>query len=54
MNNAKIIRVIETKSTAGEGTKENPARLIIQYWDLKGRLLFTHDTLTDNRVISSR
>ena len=33
---AKVIAVIETKALRGSGTKEDPAREITQYWDLKG------------------
>lgn len=42
---AKIVKVIVTKSTIGNGTKEDPARFLYQYWDLKGHLLAYHDTL---------
>ncbi len=48
---AKVIKVIVTESAIGNGTKEDPARLIYQYWDLKGRLLAKHDTLKDEEVI---
>lgn len=42
---AKVIKVIQTKSLIGRGTKEDPARLIYQYWDSKGNLLAENDTL---------
>lgn len=48
-DNAKIIKVIQTKSLIGRGTKEDPARCIYQYWDFKGNLLASHDTL-DNVI----
>lgn len=47
---ARVIKVIVTESTIGNGTKENPVRLIYQYWDLKGNLLAMHDTLEDAEV----
>lgn len=48
-DNAKVIKVIQTSSLIGRGTKEDPARCIYQYWDLKGNLLASHDTL-DNVI----
>lgn len=48
-DNAKVIKVIKTKSLIGKGTQENPARYIYQYWDFKGNLLASHDTL-DNVI----
>lgn len=44
---ARVIKVIVTESTIGDGTKENPVRLIYQYWDLKGNLLAKNDTFKD-------
>lgn len=44
-DNAKIIKIIQTKSLIGRGTKEDPARFIYQYWDFKGNLLAENDTL---------
>lgn len=51
---AKVIKVIQTTSLIGRGTKEDPARHIYQYWDFKGNLLANHDTLSDNEVIFSQ
>lgn len=42
---AKVLKVIRTESIIGRGTKEDPVRLIYQYWDFKGRLLAQNDTL---------
>lgn len=42
-DNAKVIKVIKTESLRGEGTEEDPARLVIQYWDFKGNLLCESD-----------
>jgi len=44
---AKVIQVIRTESLIGIGTKEDPARLIYQYWDFKGNLLAKHDAWED-------
>ena len=44
MEYAKVIKVIVTKSTRGNGTSENPYRTVAQYWDLNGKFLFEKDT----------
>ena len=44
---AEVIQVIKTISLLGLGTKEDPVRYIYQYWDFKGNLLASHDTLED-------
>lgn len=44
-DNAKVIKVIQTKSLLGRGTKEDPVRFIYQYWDFKGNLLAEKDTM---------
>lgn len=46
-DNAKVIKVIQTKSLIGRGTQKDPARYIYQYWDFKGNLLASHDTLNN-------
>ena len=40
---AEIVEVIRTKSVIGEGTKENPVQIIIQYWDKNGRLICSQE-----------
>lgn len=42
---AKVMKVIRTESIIGSGIKEDPVRLIYQYWDFKGNLLAKNDTL---------
>lgn len=44
---AEVMQVIKTMSLFGLGTKEDPVRYIYQYWDFKGNLLASHDTLED-------
>ena len=39
MKSAKVIMVIETKSTRGSGTSADPYREIISYWDFEGNLI---------------
>ena len=38
-DNARVIRVIETKALVGRGTADDPASIITQYWSLDGKLL---------------
>ena len=45
---AEVIQVIKTTSLLGIGAKEDPVRYINQYWDFKGNLLASHDTLEDD------
>lgn len=42
---AEVIQVIKTQTIVGNGTADNPARWIIQYWSLAGELLATCDPL---------
>lgn len=50
---AEVMQVIKTKSLLGLGTEKDPVRYIHQYWDFKGNLLASHDTLDDNEVIEN-
>ena len=45
---AKVVKVIRTQSLIGRGTPEDPVRIIYQYWDFKGKLLASHDTLEES------
>lgn len=40
---AELIEVIHTIATRGDGTKENPIRLVHQYWSKDGELLAEKD-----------
>ena len=44
---AEVMQVIKTISILGRGNKEDPVRYIYQYWDFKGKLLASHDTLEE-------
>lgn len=44
---AKVIKVIVTESMIGRGIPEDPVRVIYQYWDFKGNLLASHNTLEE-------
>ncbi|MGX4686323.1 hypothetical protein JNUCC83_05405 [Vagococcus sp. JNUCC 83] len=39
----ELIEVIHTTATRGNGSNENPVRLVHQYWDKKGELLAEKD-----------
>ena len=44
---AKVVSVIQVEAKIGTGTKEDPVRKVIQYWDLDGNLLAERDLLND-------
>ena len=45
VQNAKIIEVIETMSLRGTGSKGDPVRPLMRYWDFKGKLLAEKDCI---------
>lgn len=45
VDSAKVICVIETKTARGAGTKEQPSRIITEYWDLNGKKLAENDPI---------
>lgn len=45
MNSAKVIQVIESHVKRGNGTEDNPSRIITLYWSLNGELLAVYDPL---------
>ena len=51
---AKVIQVIETKSTRGKGTDADPVRQVTQYWDFEGNLLFGDREITGKKQFSER
>lgn len=36
---AEVVQVIRTSSLIGDGTEENPAREIVEFWSLSGERL---------------
>lgn len=46
---ARVIRVIETKSMRGEGTENDLCRTVTQYWDFEGNLLAENDPCTKEK-----
>lgn len=39
MNSAKLIQVIQTGSSNGAGTTDDPHRIVTEYWSISGDLL---------------
>ncbi|RHH55490.1 hypothetical protein [Enterococcus casseliflavus] len=46
----KMMEVIHVVSFEGEGTKENPARLINEYYSKEGTLLATKDEWLEQEI----
>lgn len=44
---AQIVKVIKTKTSVGNGTKEDPVRTIVQYWGRDGELICTKDPVNE-------
>lgn len=43
MESAKIVQMIKTMSTRGNGTENDPYREVVQYWTLDGVLIAEED-----------
>lgn len=41
---ARIIEVIETQRSIGEGVSDNPHRIVYEYWTKDGELMWSRDT----------
>lgn len=39
----QIQQVIKTTTVEGKGTKEDPVRTVVRYWDKNGKLIAEHD-----------
>ncbi len=44
----KLIQAIEVIDIRGEGTNDDPIRVVFQYWSKKGVLLAEYDKHTDD------
>ena len=49
-DSAKVIQVIVTESLCGEGTDEDPCRMVLQYWDFEGNFLAENDPLKKDEL----
>ena len=43
---AEVTVVIKTTTLIGTGTENDPAREVVQYWTLDGKLLATNDPIS--------
>ena len=43
MQEIKVIQVIKAVVSRGAGTEADPARWVVQYWSLEGKLLWEDD-----------
>ena len=43
---AEVAVVIKTTTLIGTGTENDPAREVVQYWTLDGKLLATNDPIS--------
>jgi hypothetical protein len=43
IKSASVEQVIVVKTVKGSGTEKDPARMVVQYWDLDGNFLFELD-----------
>lgn len=48
---AKVIQLIEVKTTKGEGINGDPVRQVTQYYTFEGTLLFEYDPVNDISII---
>lgn len=46
-DSAKVIQVIETRSSRGRGTENDLSRQVVQYWSMEGELLAEKDPYTE-------
>ena len=51
---ARVVSVIQVEAKIGTGTKEDPVRKVIQYWDLDGNLLAEYDPRDDRLPLKVR
>lgn len=50
LDSAKVIQVIQTVTAKGNGTEQNPNRLVTEYWSLDGKRLAVNDPLYEADV----
>lgn len=49
VDSARVIQVIETQSLRGQGTEEDPCRLVKQYWIFDGKKLAERDCFEEEK-----
>lgn len=53
VDSAKVVQVIETVSSRGNGTYGDPCRCVIQYWSFDGCLLAEKDPKEESANVKS-
>lgn len=48
IESVKPVALIEVAARKGEGTKDSPSRIVIQYWDYNNKLIFELDPINAN------
>ena len=48
----KIVKLIRTETKEGKGTEEDPVRIIVRYWNKKGKLIFKDDPVKNQREVA--
>lgn len=51
VNEAKVVKVIEVKSLAGDGTKEHPNYEVTEYYSFDGELLARHNPIKPDKEL---
>ena len=50
MQKIKVIQVIKAVVSRGAGTEADPARWVVQYWSLEGKLLWEDDPVANEQL----
>lgn len=53
-DSARVIQVIETNALRGDGTQDDPCRIVKQYWDFDGILLAENDPVMKEKGDSGK
>ena len=50
ITSVRLVEVIRTETSVGKGTKEDPVRIEVQYWDKDGKLISGKSQLEDKKA----
>lgn len=53
-DSAKVIQVIRTTSARGDATKNQPSRIVTEFWSLDGKKLAESDPLVDGKQVDEQ
>lgn len=51
---AEVVQVIRIRTKRGTGLKNDPVRIVVQYWDLEGRFLTEDDPFCPSIITVER